>query len=709
MDLFPGLNAQENKTDKVTAEDILPPSDPEGRTLAGDTQREYALNVLAGRVEEKYQIARVARASKENIWLDAFRLWRGQHSPDQTARIAELRARNPYSSSVFIKSTTTKCTVAIGQIQEIVFQNDQLPISVEPTKVPEGIADVAFMAPEEPAIKDIYGYAGDGKTIEPGATYQTLLGGMYSKIKKGLGSLNIFEGTSPDHTKYKQIHPAQEAADKMQKTIHDQLDAGDFQKEVRKVIWEQVVYGTGILEGPYTYTKTSHYWASDKNGQKQYDPRVTDIPRFYFVSVWDFYPDPASTCIEDCEYLIRRRRLSRSEVSGLRRIAGFNQTAISALLMQKPNRVQEYWESTTRETDTFINEERYDIKEFWGYLAKEDLQDLEEFKDKLEDGVDQFHVNIWVCGNIVLRAIVNPFVPARFPYYAVPYQENLNSIFGVGVPENCKDSQELMNAHYRMMVDNLALAGSCVLEIDTTNLEPGQDMKIYPGKAFYKQAGAPGQAINSINFQNTAQSHMMAMDKARQQMDEASNLFSQSYGNSTTMGSNRTASGMSMLMSAAASAIKQVVRNLDVYLFQPVGQAAFSWNMQFNDDVEVIGDVNIVARGTAAIMQREVRSQRLIQMQQVAGQNPAMAARLNNDYILEELAKSLDLDKDKILNDDDTYFKILQSMGGQQGQQMPPQPGQPVEPTGAGGGNMGVGQVPQQGEPGFAANTGGQV
>ena len=40
-----------------------------------------------------------------------------------------------------------------------------------------------------------------------------------------------------------------------------------------------------------------------------------------------------------------------------------------------------------------------------------------------------------------------------------------------------------------------------------------------------------------------------------------------------------------------------------------------------------------------------------------------------------------------------------------------PQPGQGVpnvtDPTGAGNGNIGVGQAPQPGEPGFSGNTGG--
>lgn len=117
------------------------------------------------------------------------------------------------------------------------------------------------------------------------------------------------------------------------------------------------------------------------------------------------------------------------------------------------------------------------------------------------------------------------------------------------------------------------------------------------------------------------------------------------------MGVGRTASGMSMLMGAAAVNIKAVVRNIDDYLLAPLGKALFAFNMQFNFDAEhTKGDLEVRARGTESLMRNEIRSQRLIQFMQMA-QNPAMAPFVKYDYILREIAASMDLDEDKILND----------------------------------------------------------
>ena len=56
------------------------------------------------------------------------------------------------------------------------------------------------------------------------------------------------------------------------------------------------------------------------------------------------------------------------------------------------------------------------------------------------------------------------------------------SFFGVGIAENMDDTQTLMNGFMRMAIDNAALSGNLIIEVDETNLTPGQDLSVYPGK-----------------------------------------------------------------------------------------------------------------------------------------------------------------------------------------------------------------------------------
>ena len=73
--------------------------------------------------------------------------------------------------------------------------------------------------------------------------------------------------------------------------------------------------------------------------------------------------------------------------------------------------------------------------------------------------------------------------------------------------------------------------------------------------------------------------------------------------------------------------------------------------MQFNFDQEYTkGDLEVVARGTESLMRNEIRSQRLLQFMQMTA-NQQMAPFVKYDFILREIAASMDLDEEKILND----------------------------------------------------------
>ena len=199
-------------------------------------------------------------------------------------------------------------------------------------------------------------------------------------------------------------------------------------------------------------------------------------------------------------------------------------------------------------------------------------------------------------------------------------------------------------------------------------------------------------------------------DKARQLSDEATGMPSYAHGIGGVMGVGRTASGMSMLMGAAAQAIKSVVRNIDEYLVSPLGKALFSFNMQFNFDKEFLGDLEVKARGTESLMRNEVRSQRLLQFMQMSA-NPQMAPFVKYDYILRELAASMDLDEDKILLDKREAIiqaKLMADVQAMMPQQAGPPEGPPSVPpeqaptpntqgfTGEGGG---ANSPPQEGPP----------
>ena len=236
-------------------------------------------------------------------------------------------------------------------------------------------------------------------------------------------------------------------------------------------------------------------------------------------------------------------------------------------------------------------------------------------------------------------------------------------------------------------------------------------------------SGMSGQAIHGVKFPNTSTENMMMFDKFRQLADEQTGIPSYSHGQTGVQSMTRTASGMSMLLGAASLNIKTVIKNLDDFLLKPLGEAYFQWNMQFLEDkLGIVGDLEVNATGTNSLMQKEVRSQRLTTFLQTA-QNPAIAPFVKMSKLISELAYSLDLDPDEILNDPEEAAMMAQIIGmqnnvgqesgsetspnGQEQEGMGgltgvPQPPQDLGVTGTGGGNIGTGNIPQSGEAEFS-------
>ena len=640
-------------------------------------------------VLDKYKRSEDVRRTDEMRWLRSYRNYRGIYGPDVQFSEAE-------KSRVFVKTTKTKTLAAYSQIQDVLFSGSKFPISVEPTELPEGVSENVHIDLEESGIPEPE-FKGDGP-LPAGYRSTMQLGPLQEKLSK-FDNVKEGPGTSPKSVTYS---PAMVAAKKMEKKIMDQLEESNASKHLRSTAFEMALFGTGIMKGPFALDKEYPNW--EEGGE--YNPVFKTIPQVNHVSVWNFYPDPDATNMDEAQYAIERHKLSRSQLRGLKKRPFFRSNMIDLSIQMGEGYEKKYWED---DLSDYIDEseiERFEVIEYWGTVDTEMLLDNNVKIPKELSDHDELHANIWICQNNLLRVVLNPFKPARIPYMAAPYELNPYSFFGVGIAENMDDTQTLMNGFMRMAVDNAVLSGNLLIEVDETNLVPGQDLSVYPGKVFRRQGGAPGQAIFGTKFPNVSGENMQLFDKARQLSDESTGLPSFSHGQTGVTGVGRTASGISMLMNAASSGIKAVIKNVDDYLLRPLGENLFRFNMQFDFNPEFRGDLEIKARGTESLMANEVRSQRLMQFLQTAS-NPALAPYAKFQYIIREIAKSMDLDPDKVTNNMEEaqlQAKMMQQMQAPPEQAQAPAGADPNDPTGAGGGTIGTGVASTPGEQGFTGN-----
>jgi hypothetical protein len=696
------------------SEDYLQPEDDTGIPLLNPAEE---MPGLTGYIRGKFEDAENGRFAYEQRWLQAYKNFRGIY--DSTTQY-----RDSERSKVFIKITKTKVLAAYGQIVDILFANKRFPIVVESTPMPEGIVEFAHLTtPLDQAQQDPYGFEGDGREMLPGA--------LSASKGPNMGAYGQqFEGVlSPGKAKVgePQVEPAKEQARRMEKCIHDQLLDTNAVNVFRKAIFESALLGTGVVKGPFNFYKRIHKWERGEDG-RTYSPYEKTVPRIEAVSIWDFFPDPSGTSIEDCEYVIQRHRMNRQQLRGLISRPYFDAMAIENCLAKGANYTDKYYEDTIREdeTEAYYQENRFEVLEYWGTLDAKMAQEAGLEGAEELGGFEQVQVNIWLCGTEIIRCVANPFTPARIPFQAFPFEINPYQLWGVGVAENMEDAQMLMNGHVRMAIDNLALAGNLVFDVDEASLVPGQNMDIFPGKIFRRQSGVTGTAINGLKFPNTAPENIQMYQISRQLADEETGIPSIMHGQTGVTGTGRTASGLSMLLGSAGLSMKTVIKNIDDYLLKPVGEAYFQWNMQFNEDVEdVEGDLEIKPRGVAAVMQKEVRSQRLTALLQTVA-NPMLAPFVKIPNLMKELAITQDIDPDSLVNDMNEaqlYSEMLKGMmqnaqqaaspdasPAPQQQGMAPNGGVPsgvagTDGAGSGNGTIGIGTAPSAGEAGFTGNA----
>jgi len=197
-------------------------------TLEEDQQRN-----LIGIIKGRYAQAEEARQTDETRWLKAYENYRGLYAKS-------VKFRESEKSRVFVKVTKTKVLAAFGQLVDVIFGTGKFPIGISETKIAEGETNFAHLdtanptpgletTPEnignrledEPNPYDV-GYEGDGRTLKPGATfYNGMFEDSLEDQAKEAGILK--DGTSPDPQKI-EVSPAQKAARRMEKLIHDQID-----------------------------------------------------------------------------------------------------------------------------------------------------------------------------------------------------------------------------------------------------------------------------------------------------------------------------------------------------------------------------------------------------------------------------------------------------------------------------------------------------
>ena len=575
------------------------------------------------------------RKLTEERWIKDLRQYRGEYDPEVLAKL------HPKRSKAFLSLTRTKTKTVSARETDLLFPaNGDKNWSINPSPIPELVPQVI----EKISLQ-----------------YQEATG----------------ETPTEEHIRKFINEEAEKRSRNMEKEMHDQLNALKYRWIIRQTIFDGNLYGTGILKGPLARTVRSKRWLPNEETGEWVTVELEKLtPYCENVSVWDIYPDMSAKYPEDMRGVFQRYVMSRHKVFELALRDDFNGAAIKAYLRQNPqgdaelktfeNDLRSLNDSNMSETRMNKHEStgpahitrkgKYELKEFWGFLDADKLR---------EQGVNvppefemEVAANIWMLGDIVIKANVSQVEGVHLPYHFYYYDKDDTSIWGEGIPSIMRDAQKLFNASVRAMLDNAAISAGPIIEANTDLLEPNEDPKdLYPFRVFLRDgqgADAMAQAIRVYSLPSYTNEFMSMINFFMSASDEVTAIPRYMYGDTQNVGgAGKTASGLSMLMGAANVTVKDQIKNFDDGVTLPFIKGLYFWNMEFNPKENIKGDYEVMAKGSTSLIAREVKAESLITFMNVTN-NPTDLMYTHRDNVLREYTKVLDLDDMDLIKDPNT-------------------------------------------------------
>ena len=464
---------------------------------------------------------------------------------------------------------------------------------------------------------------------------------------------------------------AEERAEAMRNLMDDQLrDAKYDDVAGGDVILNSCIYGDGILKGPMTDEAVQMRYAPHPETGEWMDVGQTTLqPYIECIDVWDVYPDMGARDWSDVRYVYQRHVMPRHELLDLAERDDFDGESILEYV-----RAQKAGDVTERQHDQQLREVgersavdtangRYELLEFWGSVAVEDL--MRDFPDaETPETCDEVWINAWLLGPVVIKLEIDPMPgERRHPYYSFAMYKDRTSIFAEGVAAMLRDDQAMLNASTRAMLDNAAIASGPMFEANKSLLAPGEDAtKMWPRRVFLREGtGQDAQypALRPLNV-NSHMSEYMNLIQVSERWANEHTVPSYMEGQPTTSsGAQGTASGLSMLMGAANVDLKKLVRNFDTGITKPFITALYAWNMAYAQDDEVKGDYEIKARGSSSLVAKEIRAQSLEQFAANSMGTP-FESWVNWKELMERRMEAQELDESLMLTEEEHETQMKQ-------------------------------------------------
>ena len=633
---------------------------------------------LSGYLRECWDVAQMAKRPIEQEMLRAMRQRNGEYEAD---KLQQIRAQG--GSEIYMMITEVKCRAAESWLRDILLDNGSPPWDLAATPIPD-------LSPAQ------------DKEIENEYAQKVL------KLVEQLGVApnpdemqELKEMVSQDF-RFRVLREAQSRADRMKIKIQDQFAQGGWEDSFNDFITDLVTFPCAFIKGPIVRRQRTLGWKTNAMGQTVVEPTERLGPEYERVDPFRIYPEPGVSNLRE-GYIFEHHRMTRMELADLIGVPGYDDDAIRAVLeigngqswigedveLQKDEEERKYY-SYMRPTTEF------DALEFWGKISGKMLLEWGLSEEDVPDSAREYDANVWLVGNYVIKAVLNYDPLGEKPYVKTSFIKCPGAFWGKGIPKIIEDLQGVCNAAARALVNNMGIASGPQVEVNLERIPANEDItQLSPWKIWQTTNDPIGSSNPAIRFtqpESRAQELMGVYERFSKLADDHSGIPAYVYGDLNVQGAGRTSSGLSMLMGAAGKGIRQVVMHIDTDVVKPIVHRQFVYNMRYDPDESIKGDVEVIARGAINLAVKETVNLRRIEFLNATA-NPIdieIIGKEGRATILREVAKGLQMPVDEVVpsREKSAFTSQVQALAMAYVAQQAPEGGTPTLPDGAPKGGM---------------------
>lgn len=486
---------------------------------------------------------------------------------------------------------------------------------------------------------------------------------------------------------------ADQRATALTTVVSDKLSRSGFEAAFDEWMQDFIVYPGAFMKGPVSMFSKVKRW--NGNAMQVTDELQRKVCR---ISPFDIFPSPHAKDLNTCEYIIERARYNSNDLLNMIGMPGFDADGIGQVFEDYPSYIIPYLvgdNSDERpdadpETSETISDDRgfYDVLIYNGKIRGADLV---EYGIEVEDERRFYEAELWVVDDIVIKAVLNPDELERRPYYNASVYQRPGELWGRSMVEVVKDAQLQCTAAGRALVRNMGFASGPMGEVETSRVMGDDDpTEIYPLMMKPVKPGGNGQAAYRFYaVPSLAQELMGVHDKFRQIAYELVGIPQIAFGNmqgASTLG--RTSGGISMVMNQASKPVKKAMRRAEANVIEPMIQRFTDYELMYNPDDTIKGDVNVKATGIRGLQEQEQQEGKLEWALQSLAPFAA-GVQIPPEYFMRLIVKVLQANgiDTKGLPDFSMQDAVQRDLGqqgllpGGEGAQTPPQPGSPTAST----------------------------